>query len=209
MKGIYTGGLAILLHTQGLWAQAPSETIYTIDGAKSRVELVVSREGLLKSIGHNHTILAKHISGEVRLNSEQIEDSSVHWSIESASLVVLEDPDLSEKDRKEVQANMQGARILHVESFPKIEFHSTRASDVTSAGENFTLTGRLTLHGVEKEIAFPVRIHVENNLLRATGATTIAQTAFGIRPLRSVLGALRVKDQIKVTFDIAAEKTAP
>ncbi len=184
----------------------PLHTVYSINAARSRIELAVFREGLLKSIGHNHAIAAKSFSGEVRFNPTNVSDSSVSLSIDAGSLIVLDDPELSEKDRKEVQSTMLGSKVLDVQTFPSIEFHSTR---VINTGEDLTLAGRLSLHGVEKEITFPVRLRPESNLLRATGTVTLTQSNFGIKPIKSALGTLRVKDQVQVSLDIVAEKTAP
>jgi polyisoprenoid-binding protein YceI len=192
-----------------LWAQAPSPAVYNIDPARSKLEVDVFRSGFLKMMGHDHEIAAKIFSGEVRLSPARLEDSSVSLNVESASLVVLDDPGVPEKDRKQVQETMQGAEVLNVKAFPKILFHSTGLSHPAKTGEDFTLTGKLNLHGAEKEIAFPVHIHRENNLLRATGAVTVSQTDFGIKPVKVALGAVRVKDQIKVKFNLVTERANP
>jgi polyisoprenoid-binding protein YceI len=214
------GGAKIMKHTcllivtialifPAVRAQAPPTAIYNIDAARSKLEVDVFRSGLLKMMGHNHEIAAKSFSGAVRLNSVKLEDSSVDLSIDSASLVVLDDPDVPEKDRKQVQETMLGAEVLNIKDFPKIQFHSTGLSRVSKSGEDFTLTGRLSIHGVEKQISFPVNIRRENNLLRATGAVNIAQTDFGITPVKAALGAVRVKDQIKIRFEFLAGRTNP
>ena len=209
IKSICLSSIVMAFALSTSWAQTPSPVVYNIDAARSKIELSVSRGGILKLAGHDHEIAAKGFSGEIRFNSASLKDSSVHLSIESGSLIVLENPNEPEKDRKEVQATMQGEKVLNINVFPKILFHSTGVSNVAASGEDFTLSGRLNLHGVEKEIAFPVHIHPESNLLRATGTVTIAQTDFGITPIKAALGTIRVKDQVKVKFDFLAERTNP
>jgi polyisoprenoid-binding protein YceI len=189
-------------------AQAPNPAVYNIDATRSSLEIAVFRGGLLKIAGHDHAIAAKTFSGEVRFNSASLRDSSVNLSIESESLTVL-DPDVSEKDRKEIQATMLGGAVLNVKAFPRILFSSTRVSQATNAGADFTLTGKLSLHGVEKEISFPVHIRPENDLLRATGKVTIAQTDFGIKPIKVALGTIQVKDRIEVKFEFLADRIKP
>jgi polyisoprenoid-binding protein YceI len=189
-------------------AQTPSAFIYRIDADRSRLELAVSRGGLLKMAGHDHAIAAKAFSGQVRFNSKNVAESSVDLSIETGSLIVL-DPDAAEKDRKEIQATMEGAAVLNIRKYPRILFHSTGVSSVSATGRDFMLSGILNFHGVEKEIVFPVHIQPQNNLLRATGTASITQTGFGIKPVRAALGTIRVKDKIQVTFDFLAEKVDP
>jgi polyisoprenoid-binding protein YceI len=189
-------------------SQIPSTAIYTIDAAHSRLELVVSRAGILKMAGHDHKIAAKSFSGEVRVNSANIENSSVRLSIESASLTVL-DPGVPEKERQEVQATMQGTRVLNSNVFPAIAFRSTRVSGDAATAGAYTITGKLYLHGAERDISFPVYLRLENNLLRATGTATIVQSDFGIAPITAALGTVRVKDQVQLKFDCLAERTNP
>jgi polyisoprenoid-binding protein YceI len=190
------------------WAQAPTPAVYNIDAAKSRIELAVFRGGLFKVAGHDHSIEARNFSGEVRFDSLKVDDSSVRLSIESGSLIVL-DPGAPEKEREEVQATMLGPQVLNILEFPEIQFSSTRISRVSENGEDFTLVGKLFLHGVEKEIAVPVHVHREQHLLRASGTATIAQTDFGIKPIKIGLGIIRVEDKVQVKFEFLAERANP
>lgn len=196
---------ALILSTS--WAQGLSPAVYRIDPAHSKIELTVFRSGLLKMIGHDHTIVAKDFSGRVRFNAENIGDSSVRLNIDARALVVVDDPSVSEKDRQQIQANMEGAKVLSVQEFPQIIFHTTEVSRTAATTESLMLRGRLNCHGVEKEITFPVQIHSETNRLHVMGIAVMAQTDFGIKPIKAAAGGLRVKDQVNVKFDILAERT--
>jgi polyisoprenoid-binding protein YceI len=209
MKSMCLSAIIITLVLSTSWAQTPNSSVYNIDAARSKIEIAVFREGLLKGVAHDHTVAANSFAGEVRFNSANMNDSSVNLSIDSGSLVVLEDPKVPEKDRKEIQATMQGSKVLNIKEFPKIMFHSTGVSNAAKAGEDFTLTGKLDLHGVVKEITFPVHIQLRNNLLQVTGMADIAQTDFAIKPIKLALGTIRLKDQIRVRFEILAERTNP
>ena len=173
------------------------------------MEINVFKAGLFKALGHEHIIAARSFSGTVQFDAGRAKDSSVALGIDCASLIVL-DPQASAKDRDEVQATMAGPGVLNVPAFPQITFHSTRVSDLAKSADalEVTLTGKLNLHGVEKEITFPVRVQINKNLLHATGSATIAQTNFGIVPIKAAGGTVRVKDQLKISFDILAEKTS-
>lgn len=190
------------------WAKASTPALYNIDAAKSRIEIRVYRSGILKVAGHDHKIAARSFSGEVLFDPLKIADSSISLNIESRSLTVL-DPDVSEKEREEVQTTMLGARVLHIEEFPEIQFRSTKVSHLSGTGEDFLLTGKLLLHGMDKEIAFPVHLHIEQNLLQATGTVAINQTDFGMEPIAIGLGMIRVADKIQINFDCLAERAIP
>ena len=189
------------------WAQSPDPFPYKIDPGRSRLEIEVFKGGLLKVLGHDHTVAAKRFSGTVQFDPNNLKGSSVSLSIESSSLTVL-DPHASDKDRNEVQATMEGPKVLNVQEFPRIAFSSTHVKEAIAKGDSFEieLTGRLNLHGSERNITFPVRINFEKNLLRAAGTASISQTDFGMVPIKLGGGAVRVKDQIKVNFDFLAER---
>jgi polyisoprenoid-binding protein YceI len=191
------------------WAQTAPISTYKVDVSRSTMEINVFKAGVFKALGHDHVIVARSFSGTVQFEAGRAKDSSVALDIDSASLTVL-DPQASEKDRSEVQATMAGPGVLNVPAFPRITFHSTRMSNLAQSGDALeaTLTGKLNLHGIEKEITFPVRVQFHKNLLHATGSATIAQTDFGIVPIKAAGGTVRVKDQLKISFDILAEKTS-
>ena len=196
-----------MLITATAAAQQPSGALYGIVGASSKIQVGVFREGLLKAFGHDHLIAAKSFSGTVRFNADKVEESSLALDIEAKSLTVL-DPGEAEKDRRDVQATMLGAQVLGVESFPRITFRSTGVQQIKKTGAEWEVTvdGKLNLHGVEKPISIPVRIRLDNTRLTVHGELFIAQTDFGIKPVKVAGGTVRVKDRVKVSFTIVAER---
>ncbi len=178
---------------------------YTIDSSKSKLEIHVGREGLFKFLGHDHLIAAKSFSGSIHLDQGALERSSVRFRIEANSLVVL-DPGVDEKERREVQTTMEGPKVLDVKQFPTIAFASTAITQTkrTNDGYELSVTGTLILHGVEKRISFPARVSFEGDQMRAQGAVEILQTDFKITPIRVGGGTVKVKDKLKITFDMLA-----
>jgi polyisoprenoid-binding protein YceI len=179
-------------------------TSYAIDTQQSKMEIHVGKEGAFKSFGHDHLIAAKHVSGEVQLDPQKIDKSSVRLQVPTKSITVI-DPGESEKDRKEVQATMEGEKVLAVAKFPEITFTSTSVSaKKTSDGWELTLSGNLNLHGVEKPVTFPLHVRAVNNELRAQGEVSILQTDYGITPVKVGGGTVKVKDKLRITFSIVA-----
>jgi polyisoprenoid-binding protein YceI len=188
-------------------AFAQGSASYSIDPQQSKMEIHVGKEGAFKAFGHDHLIEAKQVSGEVQFNPQNIDQSSVRLQVPTKSITVI-DPGESEKDRKEVQANMEGEKVLDVAKFPEITFVSTSisAAKKTSDGWELTLSGKLNLHGVEKPVSFPLHLRANNNELRAEGEVSILQTDYGITPVKVGGGTVKVKDKLKITFNIVASK---
>jgi polyisoprenoid-binding protein YceI len=71
-----------------------------------------------------------------------------------------------------------------------------------------TLKGDLTLHGVTREQMVSARVYLMGGTLRGQGEATVRQTDFDIRPVSVAGGMLKVKDELKLVFDIVARAAA-
>jgi polyisoprenoid-binding protein YceI len=106
------------------------------------------------------------------------------------------DSDVSEKDRAEVQSTMLGPKVLDAAKFPEIRFKSSRVEQ-TGPG-HFRVMGKLDLHGASKELVF----EVTGDANRYKGKTKLKQTDFGIQPVTAAGGAVKVKDELEIEFDV-------
>ena len=196
----------LLLSVATSSSTAQDKGIYAIDASTSKVHIHVYKEGAFKMFGHDHLVAAREISGEARFDEQKIEDSRVNLKIATKSVQVV-DPGESEKDRQQVQATMEGPKVLDVSKFPEISFSSEKVSDVkkTPDGWELTLSGPLKLHGVMKTVSFPLRVHAEKGRLRGTGELSVLQTDYGITPVKVGGGAVKVKDKLKIDFTIVAK----
>src|SRR5260370_2439748 len=103
-----------MLLLAGSSSPAQERAAYSVDSARSKLEIAVYKEGFFRAFGHNHLIAAKSVSGQVLFDARKVEDSSVRLKVPAASLSVA-DPGESEKDRKDVQATMaHHTRLDHV-----------------------------------------------------------------------------------------------
>jgi polyisoprenoid-binding protein YceI len=180
---------------------------YSIDSQQSKVEIHVGKEGAFKAFGHDHLISARQVSGQAQFDPQKIDQSSVTLRIPTKSITVV-DPGESEKDRQDVQATMEGEKVLDVGKFPEITFASSSVSAAkkTSDGWELTLVGKLNLHGVEKPVSFPLHIRADASGLHGQGELSVLQTDYGITPVKVGGGTVKVKDKLKITFDIVATK---
>jgi polyisoprenoid-binding protein YceI len=191
-------------------AQAQAGAPYSIESDKSKMEIQVYKEGVFKVFGHDHLIAAKDISGEAEFDPRNPLGSKVLLTVAAKSLTVV-DLGESEKDRISVQQTMAGDQVLDVAKFPEITFTSTSVSAAkkTPEGWEVTLSGRLKLHGVEKQVSFPLQVSAAANELRAYGEVTLRQSDYGITPVKVAGGTVKVKDRLKITFFIIGSKRNP
>ncbi|HWX92004.1 MAG TPA: YceI family protein [Terriglobales bacterium] len=176
---------------------------YRIDARPSRFTVQVTAAGLLSAFGHNPVIAIRNFSGEARFQPDTLESTSLRVVVQAASLEVS--GDVSDKDRREIERSMQD-RVLESTAYPEIVFQSSSVK-VSPAGPGqyrVEIVGQLSLHGVTREHIVSARVTVGPDRLRASGDFSLQQTDYGIELVSVAGGALKVKDELKCSFDILA-----
>ncbi len=187
--GIWAVAIALPAALWAADASAPQE----IDTQKSTMTVRVLKSGVFSAFGHEHEISAPIQQGKL---SEH--DRSVELAVDARKMRVM-DKDVSDKDRADIQETMLSSKVLDTAQFPEIRFHSTA---VQNAGEGrWTVHGDLTLHGQ----THPVNVEVEGKGGRYHGTANLKQTDFGIKPVVVGGGAVKVKDAVRVEFEIVTK----
>ena len=178
---------------------------YVLDKGASRFTLRAFAGGMLSAMGHNPTIAIRDFSGEVEFNPAEPQKGTLHLQIRADSLEVTDD--IKSADRKEMESTMK-QQVLQSAQFPDITFDATVAS-ANQLGEgrfHVSLNGMLSLRGATGRAPVTAQVTLLGDMLRASGEFSLLQTDYGI-PLVSVAGgALKLKDELKFTFDIVARK---
>ncbi len=174
---------------------------YHVDPQGSRFTVRAFAGGPLSAMGHDPAFAVRDFHGEVEFDPAEPAAASLHLVIVAASLALTDG--MSDKDRREIERAMQ-EQVLESARYPEITYDCP-ASRVTAIGPmQLTLTGDLTLHGVTRPQTVSARVYLTGDTLRGQGEGTIRQTEFGIRPVTVAGGMLKVKDELKLAFDIVA-----
>lgn len=167
-----------------------------IDVNRSSMKIRVFKSGAFAAFAHDHEIEAPIAGGTIDASAH----ASVQLRVDSRKMKVL-DPEMSADKRADIQHTMQSAAVLDAEKFPEITYQST---SVTGRGEgHWEVHGDLTLHGKKQPVV--VEVSLESGHYR--GTASIKQSDFSIEPIRIAGGTVKVKDELKVEFDIVAAPT--
>jgi polyisoprenoid-binding protein YceI len=180
---------------------------YVIDPKGSKFVVRAFAAGLLSAFGHNPTIAIPDFQGEVEFTSSGLEDASLRIVIQAASLTVT--GDISDKDRQEIERRMHD-EVLETGGFAEIIYECDRVSSIQKIFEGqyaVTLNGELALRGVTRTQPVSARVTIKGETLRAAGDFSIRQSDYEIRPVSAAGGTVKLKDEVKLTFDIAARKS--
>jgi polyisoprenoid-binding protein YceI len=178
---------------------------YIIDPNMSRFTIRAFATGLLSGFGHNPTIAVRNYKGTAKLSPENLADASLQMKVQADSLTVTDD--VSQKDRQEIETRMKND-VLETSRFPEISFDSTNivAGPLSEGSLNATISGNLSLHGVQQSLTFNAQVVVNGTTLRGFGEFSVRQTDYDIQLVSVAGGTLKVKDELKVSFDILARQ---
>ena len=114
----------------------------------------------------------------------------------------LENPGLRPRSKEPELNPGHDARqlVLDVGHFPEIRVQSTSVEP--KGPGHWIVHGNLALHGADRPIAVEVTLKGE----RYQGSASLKQTDFGITPVTVAGGTVKVKDEVKIEFEIALLK---
>ncbi len=177
--------------------QELSTGTWTVDPSHSEVTFTVRHMMVSKVRGHFTSF-----EGEIEIADDRL-NSTVRASVDMASI------DTRDENRDN---HLRSPDFFDVEKYPKMEFAST---SIKPDGDNYILSGDLTIHGVARNIELElefngVTVHPQMGTKAGFTATgEISRNDFGIdlsMPLDG--GGVVVGDKIKITLEIEANKAA-
>ena len=134
------------------------------------------------------------LAGLVVADPMDLTTATITLSIEAASI----DTGIGMRDN-----HLRSEDFFDVRQFSSITFESLR---VEATGRRATVSGRLTLHGVTREIAVPVEVDLTEVALVATGEFVINRRDYGI-VYQSSLNP--IGNEVRVAFTLRAADTDP
>lgn len=170
---------------------------FSLGPNEAKVWVYTEREGVLAGFGHDLKLIVEAFELRVALDPP-----GVTAMINAGSLRVVaarengfDKPELlSTKDRARIHKYLNND-VLLPDAHPFIRF---RSEDVTPLPSGFRVVGELELRGVTAEISFST--HVQGDAMVAEH--TINQTTYGIQPFRAMMGALKLRDPVRIRVEI-------
>lgn len=208
---------ALLLLGSIVQAQRTGEQgvdIYRIDPQSSDIRLLVYRDGVLSTFGHNHVISLKDFAGTIHLRPK-LAQSRVELDI-PVNMLIVDDPTVrrqegldfanepSKDDIAATRANMLSNALLNAIRFPAIKVTGT--SGPVDAKNSAMLDLSVQLVDQEIKLTLPAALKLEGDQLEASGAVELSHTQLGLKPFSALLGSLRVAEQMKFKYRIRAHK---
>lgn len=178
---------------------------YQASAAESRFSVQAFAGGLLSAFAHNPTFVVRRFTATLEFDPDSPAagtTASIELAAEAESLQQTDSVKAS--DREEIERTMRG-QVLETAKFPQIAYRSTAiaADKVTDGWFRLRIDGNLSLHGVTKDHAMEATVRTSESQLRFTGDTTIRLSDFRVRKVTALAGAITLKEEVKLSFDLA------
>jgi polyisoprenoid-binding protein YceI len=183
----------------------PFSVRYRIDSAQSKFMVHAQRGGLAWFKGHSHDIAVRDFGGDAELTPDLINPASLEMTIRADSLE--ETGAVFTTEQKQIINKELDEIVLEVAKYPEITFKSTDVKGELKNGQlEVKIGGNMTLHGVTKRVVIPAIVTVSGDTLRAVGEFEIDRKDFNVNATDAFHGLVRIKHELKFTFDIVAHK---
>jgi len=152
------------------------------------LHVLTYREGVAAKVGHDLVI-------EVTRWEATVDADSVELTADPRSLAVREGhrgvKPLTDKDRDEIRRNID-EKVLHG---APVSFRSTA---VRRAEGRLEVDGDLTIGGSTRPLSARLDVDAQGT---AKGTIPLTQSAWGIKPYRGLMGALKVRDELEIAIE--------
>lgn len=176
---------------------------WRVDQARSSLYVWTFKAGLMARMAHDLKIEVTDY--EFLVHGEMGEEwrAELTMPIEGFRVLgatrdkVLQEGQLSLDDKAEIEQTLR-AKVLDASRYPVAFYRAKFSGDENQ--QNFE--GQLTLKGTTRTLK--IKGHAERTTrgIHLEGQARILQSDFGIKPFQAFLGALKVKDEIEVSWSI-------
>jgi polyisoprenoid-binding protein YceI len=147
----------------------------------------------------------KDFAGVVNWDGKDLAGGSVDITIQAGSITT---------DNDTRDAHLKSPAFFAVDSFPVITFKSSKV--IPGTGDNFKLTGNLTIRGITKEVTFDctfngvTKVAPEQSVAGFSATTTINRQDFKVSWSKTLdSGGLVAGNEVKIEVDVELKTTPP
>ncbi|HQT81424.1 MAG: hypothetical protein B7Z60_06130 [Ferrovum sp. 37-45-19] len=185
------------------WQRAGDKVLW-VNTQHSFIVVSVFKEGALARLGHDHVVVVHDLAGAINETKgvgdfgfslkkmavdEDVYRARMHLPLGISQLAI------------EGTRNNMLNKVLFADQYPYVKIHVQ-----TLTGQKGYVGLLITLHGVTRRKIISYHIRQDSHHTFITGQTTLSQTQFGIKPFAVLGGALQVKNEINIQFNLETQE---
>ena len=149
---------------------------------------------------HNGTISVS--SGTLMADGKTITGGTIEFDMNSITCADLTDKGYNEK----LIGHLKGDDFFAVEKNPKAKFELTKVT--LKSGNDYDVTGKLTIKGITNEITFPAMIKMDDKTIVTIAKIMVNRTKFDIKygsaSFFESIGDKAINDEFELDVDVVA-----
>jgi polyisoprenoid-binding protein YceI len=181
----------------------PRAGTHRLGPAEGSVLVYAKRRGVAATFGHDLTLEVTRWEATALVDDQDLSRSSVNASFDARSLEVKEATGgaipLSDRDRADIKKSI-AEKVLLTDRHPEITFESTGIEVIGQ--DSVTVAGNLVIVGMSRLVRVPLNVERTDSSVRVAGSVVLVQSDWGIKPFSTMMGALKIRDEIEVRVDV-------
>jgi polyisoprenoid-binding protein YceI len=180
---------------------------YAVDTRTSQFMVQAFASGMIAAVAHSPRMLIRDWKGTAQMNAGTLTDASLEVRVNPGSLEVMDE--LRDDDRRMLHRVMND-EVLETVRYPEVVYKSSgiRADKVRDNVYRFSISGKLSLHGVTNEQDVSCQVSFGSDSAHLNGTFNLLQSDYDIRIASIAGGTLKLRDELKFSFYVVARKVA-
>jgi hypothetical protein len=178
-----------------------------MDPGRSRFTVQGFAGGLLSFVAHSPTFAVREYVGELRWQPDSSGGATLDVAVRADSLELIDH--VRPADRADIEGRMR-QEVLEVRAYPVIRFEASEIATAPIVANRYQLRiiGLMSLHGVGNRHAIEAELTLYDDGIRLGGEFPLRLSDYRIRPVTALGGTIRLRDELRVAFDIVAFREA-
>jgi polyisoprenoid-binding protein YceI len=178
---------------------------YVFDARHSRFTVQAFAAGMLSVFAHSPNFAIRDFTGEFQFTPDTVAPGTLTITVKSDSLELLDA--VKPVDRQEIDSRMR-SEVLDIGAYPEIRFQcgGIAADKIAENWYRLQLKGNLTLHGVTAPHSIQAQFRIMDDEIRLSGEFKLLQSAYRIKRVTAVAGAITIKDELRFSFELVGKK---
>ena len=185
-------------------------SVFQLDPALTRIEIVVRREGPLARFGHDHVVTIQDPEGFLLLDAVASGSrADLRFRPDRLSVDATEARARHGLDTQPDAAAIEGTRknlLTHVLDAERWPWATLELGEFELRGDASSATATVRINGAESSGRQDFHLQRDGVRVSVDGLLVIRQTDLGIEPFSTLGGGLRVADPVEIHFHLEASR---
>jgi polyisoprenoid-binding protein YceI len=170
---------------------------WSLEGSDGELLIRTGVAGPAAAMGHRLTLAMRQWRATAQWDGDEPVGAELIVEVGSLQVVRGEGGVTPLSGPEKILVRSNASRSLNAKRYPRITFE---ANAIDRTDEGYRLTGTLTIQATSREQVVDVRTDDHGTNWWLSSETAIRQSDFGIKPYSQLLGALKVADDVVVSF---------